>query len=94
MNEQDYYEILEKAKEKKEVNGFQIIEGMLYKQEQQKLLKVVRRFELEPVMYFMHNHLLSAHFGIQATKDKVKEKYYWPGMSKDIKEYVNSCNQY
>ena len=56
-------------------------------------MKVVRRFELEPIMYFMHDHLLSAHFGIQATKDKIKERYYWPEMSRDIEDYVKSCDQ-
>ena len=66
MNEQDYYEMLENLKEMKEINGFQVVEGILYKQDEkkQKLLKVVRRFELEPIMYFIHDHLLSAHFGI------------------------------
>lgn len=95
MNEQDYYEILENLKKKKEINGFQILEGILYKQDEknQRLLKVIRRYELEPIMYFMHDHSLSAHFGIQATKNKVKEKYYWPGMSRDIEDYVKSCDQ-
>ena len=41
----------------------------------------------------MHDHLLSAYFEIQITKDKIKEKYYWPGMSKDIEDYVKLCDQ-
>jgi hypothetical protein len=40
----------------------------------------------------MHNHELSAYFGIKATQDKIREKYYWKNMAKDIKTYVKSCD--
>jgi Integrase zinc binding domain/Integrase core domain len=44
-------------------------------------------------MYLLHDYELSAHFGIKATQEKVKEKYYWKGMDKDIEEYVKSCDK-
>ena len=34
MNEQDYYEILENLKKKNEETEFQIVEGILYKQDE------------------------------------------------------------
>ena len=41
----------------------------------------------------MHDHATSAHFGLQTTHDKTKEKYYWKGMRKDIETYVKSCDK-
>ena len=30
----------------------------------------------------------SSHFGINRTIDMITAKYYWPGVTSDIKEYV------
>lgn len=38
-----------------------------------------------------HDDPMSAHMGVQKTIDKVLDRYYWPGMSKDIKNYVKNC---
>ena len=32
----------------------------------------------------------SSHLGINRTLDLVASKYYWPGLSKDVIEYVSS----
>jgi hypothetical protein len=57
------------------------------------LLRVIKRYEIEGIMYMFHDHPISAHFATQATYDKIKERYYWKGMLKDIESYVKSCNQ-
>ena len=31
------------------------------------------------------------HFGQNATLEKVSERYWWPGATKDIREYIKSC---
>jgi hypothetical protein len=38
----------------------------------------------------MHNYELLAHFRIKTTQDKIREKYYWKNMAKDIEIYVKS----
>ncbi len=35
-----------------------------------------------------------SHFGINRTRDMISEKYYWPGMSKDIQSYVCNLRNY
>ena len=69
---------------------------ILYRKDQKnngKLLKVIRRHELEVVMFIMHDHSISAHFASRTTFEKMKERYYWPKMYDDIKTYVDSCDQ-
>ena len=92
MDEQKYWEIYNRTKEGKE-NEYEIKDEMLYKKKGQKQLKIIRRYEMEGIMYIMHDHPLSAHFGIQATYDRTKERYYWKGMKRDIEVYVKSCDQ-
>src|SRR3954465_1764593 len=102
MNEELYGEIYKKVKDigieqlDNKLRKYEIKEGILYRKDQkndEKLLKVIRRHELEVVMFIMHDHPISAHFATKVTFDKVRERYYWPKMYKDIEEYVKSCNQ-
>ena len=39
------------------------------------------------------NHKIPAagHAGIDGTKLKLKEKYFWYGLSKDVRHYIASC---
>ena len=45
----------------------------------------------EKVMRIAHENLMSGHLGIKKTYQKVWNYFYWTGMRKDIKKYVNSC---
>src|SRR6266498_2857741 len=92
MNEQLYQKLLKEENARK--NNYIIQNNILYRKKGERILKVIRRHEIEPVLYFMHDHLLAAHFGITTTQERVKEKYFWPGMNKDIEDYVKSCDQY
>ncbi|GBC28728.2 retrovirus-related Pol polyprotein from transposon 412 [Rhizophagus irregularis DAOM 181602=DAOM 197198] len=130
MDEKEYDKIVKNIeKEEKYVQE----NGVLYKIKDENKFRVIRRFELEGIMflklkvkvdiiwgkfrevkfyivrrfilltlfmlgnwgtsmYMMHDHKLSAHFGIQATYEKVKEKYWWKNMKRDIEKYVKSCD--
>jgi hypothetical protein len=89
MDENKYNEIVKNIeKEEKYI----IKKGILYKIKEDKLLRVIRRYEFEGLMYMMHNHELLAHFGIKATQNKMREKYYWKNMAKDIEIYIKSCD--
>ena len=67
---------------------------LLYKKnykDPDKLIRVVKWTEVEPILYMMHTHPTSGHLGIDATYAKVAMRYYWDQMYRDIKEYVKSC---
>lgn len=38
-----------------------------------------------------HDDPKSAHLGTQKTIDRILTKYYWPGVSVDVKKYVREC---
>ena len=90
MNDEDYEKILKNIDQN---NGYRIEYDILYKVKDDKKLKVIRRYELEGVMQLMHDHPTAAHFGIESTYNRIKERYWWKGMRKDIEAYVKTCKQ-
>src|SRR6185369_3627166 len=68
---------------------FKEAEGQLYKKPKKgsnENLKVIKRSEMEDLMKIMHDHPTAGHMGIEATYNKIKERYYWNQMHDDIKE--------
>ena len=90
MDEKEYNKIIKEIEELK--GKYQLEKGILYKLKDGKRLRIIRKYEFEGIMYLMHDHELSAHFGRKTTYEKVKEKYWWKGMIKDIEEYVKTCD--
>ncbi len=43
------------------------------------------------VCYNNHDDPLAGNCGINKTYDRIKDKYYWPGMLQHITNYVKSC---
>src|SRR5215471_11359705 len=91
MNDEIYQEILEKLKEGNEYKNYVLKNGQIYKRKDG-TRKVLRRFEMEAVLQIMHDHPVSAHMAVKATYEKIKERFYWPGMKKNIEDYVKSCD--
>ena len=50
---------------------------------------VFQRSLLKEILPFLHEHC--GHFGMAKTFDRVREQFYWPGMKKDVYEWVSSC---
>ena len=55
--------------------------------------KVVLPYSLrESMMKTYHdNPYIGAHLGVKRTFEKLKRRFYWPKMEKDITDYVKSC---
>ena len=43
------------------------------------------------VLNFAHDVQTSGHLGINKTLSKIRQNYYWPGLSQDVKSYVTGC---
>ena len=43
------------------------------------------------VLSNIHDHVSGAHFGIHKTFQKVKQRYWWKGMFKDVEHWCKSC---
>src|SRR5437870_13643169 len=81
MDEKLYQEIYEEINKKnvedlsEKFKKYEIKEGELYRKDRKnngRLLKVIRRHELEVVMFIMHDHPISAHFAVKVTFEKVR----------------------
>ena len=80
-------------------NQFELVDGILYcvkknlksyEPQQQKRL-VVPRILVGQVLTVCHDHVCSAHLGINKTWTRVASRYFWTGMKEDVMERVESC---
>ena len=39
-----------------------------------------------------HDNLLAGHFSIKKIRELIAQKYYWPTLRRDFKDYVRGCN--
>ena len=79
----------------KQAKHFIIKNNYLYKKDRRKennLLRLIKKQELEPLLYMFHNDPTAAHFATDAMFEKIRTRYYWPQMYEDIKEYVKACD--
>ena len=44
-------------------------------------------------MYLVHDDPTGGHLGMNITLTKIKEKYYWPNMTKDVEYYIKTYYQ-
>src|SRR3989337_1460741 len=54
---------------------------------------VIQKHQYEPLMYLLHDDLTGAYFGTSLMLARLRQKYYWPGMAKDVESYVKTCYQ-
>ena len=64
---------------------------LLYKHDGRPPARVVRVGERAIILKRMHEDD-GAHFGQARTYDSISQLYFWPGMTRDIREYVRQCD--
>ena len=52
---------------------------------------IVPQSKRREVLKFSHDVQTSGHLGMKKTLSKVRQNYYWPGVSQDVKIYVSGC---
>src|ERR1041384_203126 len=102
MEEQDYKRIIEIIQDTTEIDTketetlkkkYEEKFGRLYKRNKEgRLIRVLKREEIDSVLWMMHNHPTGEHFGIENTYEKIKERYYWKNMKTDIEQYIKYCD--
>ncbi|XP_078243032.1 uncharacterized protein LOC144587192 [Pogona vitticeps] len=73
--------------------------GLLYREYSPKLNKQAEPVQLvipqkyrERILQLAHDSPSSGHLGIQKTLSRISQHFYWPGISKTIKDYVSTCD--
>ena len=85
----------DKQQLQQQAKHFLIINEQLYKKNRKKEpanpLKVLKINEIEAILKYMHEDILTGHFGYEATYQRIAAKYWWNGMGTIIKDFVKSC---
>ena len=79
-----------------EEDGYLVQKGMLYHRSTnvwgEKINQVVlpRKFRAE-VLSLAHGSPVAAHFGQKKTCSKILAEFFWPGLTKEVREFCRSC---
>lgn len=98
LEDEEYEKLKQNITDKPEkYPGYQIKDAAIFKyvkemgrSESSWKLVVPESMRLE-ILDKLHNAPTSSHGGIRKTLFKIKSKYYWPGMAKEIRNYIRKC---
>ena len=81
----------------KEYDNLRIIEGVVYRSSEdqnglERLQFILPKHLVPIVLHKVHTQAYSGHLGRRKTKHILTERFYRPGLSKDIIEYVKTCD--
>ncbi|KAK3106463.1 hypothetical protein FSP39_020529 [Pinctada imbricata] len=72
-----------------------IQKGILYREttinDRKKLQQVLPHAIISDVLYYIHNTL--GHQGRDRTLSLIKDRFFWPGMSKDVEDWITNCGR-
>ena len=46
----------------------------------------------QELLYLYHDDQLAGHWGVNKTQELLERKFYWPGLARDVREYVATCS--
>ena len=55
-------------------------------------VKVLQNFQVIPLLQVLHDSPTAGHAGVNKIFQVVQQRYYWPQMFEDIRNYVKTCN--
>ena len=90
INNDNWLEKVKKLSKKLPKEGFEEQNGLLYK-DGKMFIPGYPDVKLT-ILKEKHDNILGGHYGYRKTLQKVQQSYYWPKMSKEIKDYVESCD--
>jgi len=73
--------------------AFVLEEGILWRkgEEGKPARRVIPKKMREQIITLCHEPPLAGHQGIERTVERVKSRYYWRGISKDVSSFVKGC---
>jgi transposase InsO family protein len=83
--------VLESLKSQKPSNDYVLLDGMVHRLIQGIPKLWVPADRISDLITEAHDGLFGGHRGERVTESRLKEDYWWVGMSKDIKDHVFKC---
>lgn len=56
-------------------------------------LRVIKEHDKDAILRGCHSSNVSGHQGVNRTEKKIAERYFWPGMTSDIREFIRGCDK-
>ncbi|UYV72292.1 K02A2.6-like [Cordylochernes scorpioides] len=81
----------------KSESGYKIIDGILYRKNYDPmgkpwLLVVPKQMRID-ILREAHDAPMAGHLGFAKTYDRVRRKYFWPGLHRSVRQYVAHCRE-
>ena len=54
---------------------------------------VVAESQIANILPLLHESPCTGHLEIEKTYNRAQERFFWPGMKRDVREWVNSCDE-
>ena len=71
--------------------GLKVRRGTLFKEKKPtQWRRVIQCPDHEDIIRSVHE---AGHMGIHSTTNKIKERYWWPGIKKHVAEFISTCDQ-
>ncbi|UYV84117.1 hypothetical protein LAZ67_X001223 [Cordylochernes scorpioides] len=79
----------------KKDNKFQVVNGILYRKNYDPtglpLLLVIPRHLRMEILGDLHDAPTAGHLGFAKTYDRIRRRFFWPGMYRSVRKYVGHC---
>lgn len=76
---------------KEKSQHFKLVRSVLYRIKDGRLLLAVPATQRQELLYAAHESLMSMHPGLTKTMLKLSEKYWFPGMRKEVGRHIAKC---
>ena len=90
MDPAAYEELKVKALDDKE---YRVHRGAIRKWHNNGWKLVIKSPDHEEIIRSVHEGIAAGHLGAKITKNKIKERYWWPGIAKMVEKYVSTCDR-
>ncbi|UYV63976.1 hypothetical protein LAZ67_2006231, partial [Cordylochernes scorpioides] len=95
MKDPDLTKIADKIQQETSNKSFIKINDTLHKKNYDPMgrewLLVVPRHLRPEILRNLHDYPTSGHLGFTKTYDRIRKKFYWPGMYRNVRKYVAHC---
>ena len=82
---------VDKLKEK--AKDYHFLDGSLFVRQGKggKFRRIVGDDEKESLLALVHGSNMGGHLGVSKTVKKITQRYFWKGISKDVREFIKRC---
>jgi transposase InsO family protein len=86
-------------KNPKGYEGYRLFDGKVFKKINSREVsdpdfqwkEYVPMMDRKDKLFEFHSSPTAAHLGIMKTSHRLRQKYYWPGLHEDVKQFVRNC---